>query len=184
MPALAIGLRAQSTTTLDETFQARIPMGTDALQLGKSGNTLYLLAMAESEQFEGWHHVRSNGQPTLTDTSGSQVTTYPDIVRFRVTASTWKDMLNTPPFPYQDVSDVNNFLLKLRFQVRLFRGLKQSVLRPDSVQLIGVPEEVPSNERIYEVTFAFHNIPVTERCQLEVYSPSGERLSRFHLDLY
>jgi hypothetical protein len=174
----------QAQEDVDHTYQARIPMGAEAVSLGKGGNVLYLLAMAEAEQFEGWRHVRNNRQTALTDLSGANVTLYPASIRFRVTASTRKNLLDAPPYPAAKPPDVNELLLGLRFQLKMFRGLRQTVIRPDSIQMIGVPEDIPYDERIYEVTFSLGNVPITDRCQLEVDSPSGERLARFHLDLY
>jgi hypothetical protein len=177
--ALSPGAQKQD---VDQTYQARIPMGAEALRLGKSGKVLYLLAMADAEQFEGWRHVRTHGESTLTDASGASVQSYPATIRFRVTVSTRKDLLDIPAYPHSEPPDLDKFLLSLRFQVKMFRGLKQTVIKPDSVQQVGVPEGVAYDERVYELTFSFQNLPITDRCLLEVYSPNGERVARFHLE--
>jgi hypothetical protein len=178
-----LSLSAQTPGDREQIYQAQVPLGAEALRLGGSDKVLYLLAMAEAEQFEGWRHVRSHGQVTLTDTSGAEVRFYPETIRFRVTVSTRKDLLAIPSYTAPAPANLNQFLLNLRFQLKMFRGLKQTVIRPKQAELIGVPEEVPYDERIYQLTFSLPGVPITDRCLLEVYSPSGERLARFHLEL-
>jgi hypothetical protein len=178
-----LSLQAQTPDSIEQVFQSRIPLGAEALRLGSSGKVLYLLAMAEAEEFAGWHYIRREGRASLTDASGASVQVYPEVIRFRVTASTRKDLLSVVPYPISEPADVNAFLLDLRFQLKLFRGLAQKVILPESTEQIGVPGDVPSEERIYQVTFALPHVPITDRCLLEVYSPGGERLARFPLQL-
>jgi hypothetical protein len=49
--------------------------------------------------------------------------------------------------------------------------------------MIGVPADVPYDERVYRINFALDKLPITDRCVLEVLSPTGERLTKFHFDL-
>ena len=49
--------------------------------------------------------------------------------------------------------------------------------------MIGVPADVAYDERVYRISFSGQKIPVSDRCILEVLSPTGERLTRFHFDL-
>ena len=50
--------------------------------------------------------------------------------------------------------------------------------------MIGVPADVPYDERVYRVNFDLpDNEPVTERFVLEVIRPRGERLARLHFSL-
>ena len=65
----------------------------------------------------------------------------------------------------------------------IFDGLRQIVVQPDSVEMIGMPGEVPYDERIYRVAVDLENIPLTNRVVLEVRDPDGERICKFHLDL-
>ena len=74
-------------------------------------------------------------------------------------------------------------LLDLRFQLKFFRGLRETVIAPEQVQQIGVPEEVPYNERVYLISFRLPEVPIEDRCTLEIYAPGGKRLTRFHLAL-
>jgi hypothetical protein len=76
-----------------------------------------------------------------------------------------------------------NLLLKLKFQLKAYHGLQARVIEPESVQMIGVPADVPYDERVYRINFALDKLPITDRCVLEVLSPTGERLTKFHFDL-
>jgi hypothetical protein len=79
--------------------------------------------------------------------------------------------------------NLNAYLLNLRFELKVFAGLRKRELQPLAVKLIGVPADLPYDERIYRVSFELPNIPVEERIVLNVMTPSGECLSKFHLDL-
>jgi hypothetical protein len=61
--------------------------------------------------------------------------------------------------------------------------LQMREIQPDSVEMIGVPADIAYDERIYRVRFNVDQLPVTDRCVLEVLLPDGERLTRFHFDL-
>ena len=47
-----------------------------------------------------------------------------------------------------------------------------------------MPAEVSYDERIYRIRFNLGRIPIDDRIVLEVFSPTGERLSKFHVDLF
>jgi hypothetical protein len=51
------------------------------------------------------------------------------------------------------------------------------------VSVVGVPLDVSYDERIYRVAFDLGDVSMGERIVLEVLSPEGERLTRFHLDM-
>ena len=73
------------------------------------------------------------------------------------------------------------FFVHARFQAAALPAQRQ--VAPVSVQLIGVPQDVPYDERVYRVTFDVGDLLVTDRCVLMVLSPDGERLTRFHFNL-
>jgi hypothetical protein len=49
--------------------------------------------------------------------------------------------------------------------------------------MIGVPSDISYDERIYRVTFNLNQMPITDRFVLEVRSPEGNRMAKFHFDL-
>lgn len=164
-------------------FHSVVPLGADGFQFRDAHRTMYLLATAYNPQFEGLRRIVERGRRRVLDAGGAPVAWYPESVAFRVTASTRLKLLDVDQWPTTAGQDMNRYLLGLRFQVRIFHGLIQRVLRPDAVQMIGMPADVSYDERVYRATFRLGKVPVTDRVVLEVLSPRGERLSRFHLDL-
>ena len=163
-------------------FHSRIPLGIEALALTPK-QTLYVLASAENEQFEGWRRSVTGERWYLTNANGSPVEYYPESISFRVTVSARLKLLEVPAFPIAMPDDLSEYLLRLSFRLKLFRGLNQQIVRPFDVQMIGVPAEIPYDERVYLVSFRLPHIPIHDRCVLEVLSPRGERLAKFHLDV-
>lgn len=149
---------------------------------------MYLLATAESPQFEGWR-VRDDGdRKTLLSADGQLVRFYPQHVSFRVTATAMRPkLLIIESYGTLNVSEdaLNSFLLDLRFRLLVFRGLDIARLEPRNVRMIGMPADVPYGERIYGISFDLPRpVPMEDRIVLEVLSPTGSRLCKFHLDFF
>ena len=143
-----------------------------------------LIASAESPQFEGMVNRRGKHRRQLVAADGEMVQYYPERVAFRVTASFRGHFVDPSSFAIAAPSvNENAYLLKLRFRIVVFDGLRQTELRPESVRLIGVPREMPYNERIYRLVAELGKIQTTKRVVLEVLDPNGGRICKFHLDL-
>jgi hypothetical protein len=184
LPALLCAApRSGAPTTTEYVFHSVVPLGAEGFKFRDAHETMFLLATAANPRFEGWRRIVDHGRRQLVDANGAPVLAYPDTVTFRITASTRLKLLDVDQWPETAGQDLNRYLLGLRFRVRVFHGLSQRVLQPDSVQLIGMPSTVSYDERIYRATFHLGGLPMTDRLVLEVLSPKGERLSRFHLDL-
>ncbi len=165
-------------------FHALVPLGVEGFTLGSPDRKFYLMALAEDPSFEGMHQKHVDSRRVLLDANGRQVTYFPRKLSFRVTATTWADKLESIDyFQLHAPADTNSFLLGLRFRLRIFRGLKARTLSASSVDLIGMPADISYEERIYRVTFDIGHVPVEDRIVLEVLSPSGDRLCKFHLDM-
>ncbi len=168
----------------DLQFHALVPLGVEGFTLGSSGRKFYVMALAEHPSFEGLHQVHVDSHRVLLDSLQRQVNYFPRKLTFRVTATTWADKLaDVDMTPLEIQSDTNAFLLGLRFRLKIFRGLKARTVAADTVKLIGMPADVTYDERIYQVTFDVGAVPVEDRVVLEVLSPDGDRLCKFHLDL-
>ena len=87
------------------------------------------------------------------------------------------------PLPLPCPADVNDYLMHLQFRLKVFSGLSYFYVQPASVEMIGMPAEVPYDERIYLAGFNLNGVPATDRIVLEVLDPAGARISRFHLEL-
>ncbi len=166
-------------------FHALVPLGAEAYQLegDKWKETITLLGSAENPQFEGMVRRELNHRDALFAADGTRIQFYPDWISFRVTAGFRTRLVEASPFPISATVDANDYLLHLRFRVVVFDGLRQTLIQPESVEMIGMPGEVPYDERIYRVTVNLPHIPLRDRVVLEVRDPSGERICKFHLDL-
>jgi hypothetical protein len=172
---------------LEYNFHSVVPLGVDALQLEPAKKTVYLLASAESPAFEGMKRLDDGNEVTVTAADGETVSFFPQTVDFRITASAKKKKFNdsdVEPYPVQAGQAVNDYLLNLKFRLKIFHGIDMRVIEPSEVKLIGVPGDVPYNERVYRASFSIGKVPVEDRMMLEILAPSGERISKFHLEFY
>ena len=178
---------ASSSPKWELAYHSVIPMGEDALLLRPSNRELFFLASAESSGFEGWHRPLGDSRKIMLSADGAAVAFYPRFIDFRVTISARTNAIpGLQPLLVDCESfqqDFNEFLLNLRFRLKVFRGLDITELEPKMVKLVGMPMDVPYDERIYRVSFDLGEVPLADRIVLEVLSPREERLTRFHLDM-
>jgi hypothetical protein len=45
--------------------------------------------------------------------------------------------------------------------------------------MIGMPPDVPYDERVYRINVNARNLPITDRLVVEIFSPHGELLTHF-----
>jgi hypothetical protein len=164
-------------------FHSIVPLGIESFKLEPASQTLNLLASAESPLFEGVKLLGHGRNRIVMGPDGRKISRYPQEITFRVTASATGKALDDKPSPVETSDDVNKYLLGLRFKLKVFRGLEYREFAPQQTEQVGVPNDVPYSERIYRLIFALDNVSVDERILLEVYDSSGERLTRFHLEL-
>jgi hypothetical protein len=165
-------------------FHAVVPLGHDTLRLEPAKKVVCLLASAEAIGFEGLQRREDNGRVLVTSANGEPVKHYPEVIDFRVTASARKKKLaesDEAPYPVHAEQPVNDYLLGLKFRLVIFHGLEARVLEPAAVKLIGVPADVPYDERVYRVSFNVGKVAVEDRMVLEVLDPDGNRVSKFPL---
>jgi len=165
----------------DSGLRARIPLGMERLQIEPNNRHIFMMATAESPEFENW--VRpSAGARVLYTRDGTLVRNFPRQLQFRVTATTKPyDLVGVDEFRMRYEGDLNQFILGLKFRLRIFRELDARTVEPSDVTMLGVPADTPYDERIWRVSFEIGEVPVDDKVVLEVLSPEGERLSRFHL---
>lgn len=176
--------QSQSQSNDEWTFHSLLPLGSTPLALKPAGTPLTLMATAESPMFEGWRRVTRGNRTVLLDASGTPVRQFPKMVRFRVSASTRPDRMLPfdKPFPVTG-DDPSKWLKQLSFRLKIFHGLDAREVQPATVQHLGVPPDVPYDERIYLVTFELKDVPAGDRLVLEVFAPDGTRVGKFHLEL-
>ncbi|HLH05665.1 MAG TPA: hypothetical protein VKW78_00360 [Terriglobales bacterium] len=172
------------TYATDTLYQSRIPLGWESFVLSSAKRCFYLLGSVENREFQGWRKVSIGSRNRLLDARGQPVRMYPDRLQFRITASARERMLDNEPFPFPSRIPLNAFLLGLRFRLKVFRGLEQRTIYPAAVVPIGMPADINYDERIYRIDFNIGRIPIEDRLVLEVLSPTGQRISKFHVDLF
>lgn len=185
VPSRAAGGKTVPPSLLWECeFHSVLPLGSEMFRLEGLKDPVMLLATAVSPELDGWKRVNQGGSRFVFAADGSQVQTYPRQVQFRVSASA----MGRAPAGYEllvvkSPTPLNDFLLDLRFRLKIFHGLHAREVEPAHVHMVGVPADVPYNERIYRLTFELPPVPVQDRMVLEVLSPQGERVARFHFEL-
>jgi hypothetical protein len=177
---------AQGQKTQHETmmFHSPLPLGADGYLLRPLNRRFYLMASADNPEFDKIKVTRIHLGGTVVGPDGTEMRHYPQELTFRVTASAIEsDIFASDVDPVNYSGDLNSFLLGLKFRLKVHRGLKVSVIQPERVHLIGVPADLPFEERVYHVAFDAGDVPLDARLVLEVTGPDGEKLSRFHLEM-
>ncbi len=164
-------------------LHANTPAGYEVIGLEPSGSTVSLLGLVECPEVEGAQHKAEGSHGKVVSAGGQTLDHFPRRFSFRITASLRRTLLENASYKLTTNEDPQQFLLRLGFRLKMYDGLRMRELTPESVQMIGVPADVPYDERVYRVSFDVGDLPVTNRVVLEVLSPEGERLTRFHFEL-
>ena len=178
--------RKTKPVTNEYHYHALVPLGSDNFEVrGAWRGSITFLASAENPQFEGLQRKVVDDRIVLVDQEGEPLKFYPENVDFRVTASTRVQMAepDPDPLPLEPKLDENDYLLGLKFRVKVFHGLKQRVMNAP-IHMIGVPADLGADERVYRVSATFPKISTQDRVVLEVIAPDGTRICKFHLDLF
>lgn len=164
-------------------FRAITPAGYEVITLKPSGATLAVLGLIECPEVEGAHSVAEGVRSKVMSAAGAPMTSFPRRFSFRVTATLRKTIQDDPSHSISTGEDPRQFILGLGFRLRVYNGIDRQELAPQSVEQVGMPEDISYDERVYRVSFDVGERPVTSRFVLEVFSPQGERLARFHFEL-
>ncbi|HKW73976.1 MAG TPA: hypothetical protein VJN64_00495 [Terriglobales bacterium] len=166
-----------------ETLRSTIPAGYEIVKLQPSGTELFLLGLIECPELEGAQRVSEGSHARIVAADGSSLDHFPRFLNFRITASLRKELLDSSTDGSVTAQDPREFILKLGFTLRDYDGLQLYELHPQSVEIIGVPADVPYDERVFRVSFDIGSRPISDRFVLEVLSPESARIARFHFEL-
>jgi hypothetical protein len=179
--------QTQQDSDYERSFHSAVPLGAERIDLS-SGKTMYILATAESPKFEGLRARDTGAQKMLLRADGSSFRFYPQHLEFRLTATAMRpDLLAIDSYGRLNLSagEINSYLLALGFRLLIFHALQVTPVEPETMHLIGMPADVDYDERVYQIAFDLpHAVSSDDRIVLEVLSPGGSRLCKFHLDFF
>lgn len=164
-------------------FHSPAPAGYTVVLLQPSHAEVSFLGLIECPQMEGVQRVSDGMRASLISPEGLPVRKFPRQISFRLTATLRKTLLDSPSEAVLTHEDPRQFLLKLRFKLKIYHGLDRRSIFPQSVKMLGMPADLPYDERIYRVNFALDNVPVSDRLVLEILSPHNEVLTHFTFGL-
>lgn len=166
-----------------DSFRSITPSGYEVIALQPSGANVALLALVDCPEIQGAQRVSQGQHARIVSSGGAALTRFPRRFSFRVTATLRKTILDPPSSSVTTSDDPHEFLMQLGFRLKVYTGLSRQEMAPASVEMIGMPADVAYDERVFRVTFDVGDRPVTDRVVLEVLSPQGVRLARFHFEL-
>jgi hypothetical protein len=156
-----------------------IPAGYDVVVLKPSGANLSLMGLIECPELEGAQSASQGSNKKLVSADGDTIRHFPQRFSFRITASLRK-MLIDRPVTSVDVSDEpHELLLNLKFRIRAYNGLEAHEIVPESVEMIGMPADVPYDERVYRINVNNVDLPITARLVVEILTPQGGLITHF-----
>jgi hypothetical protein len=164
-------------------LHSNMPAGYDVMVLKPSKATLSLIGLIECPELEGAQRVAEGLHRKLISADGETIKEFPQRFSFRITASLRKVFLEGPNTSVDVADDPQQLLLKLKFRIRAYNGLEVREIEPQSIEMIGMPAEVPYDERVYRININAAKLPITDRLVVEIYSPQGELLTHFPFSL-
>jgi len=160
-------------------LRPNMPAGYDIMLLKPSKATLSLIGLIECPELEGAQQVAEGLHKKLVSADGSTIKEFPQRFSFRITASLKKVFLDSPVTSVALPDDPHKLLLNLKFRVRAYNALQVREIVPQSIELIGMPADVPYDERVYRINIDAGKLPITDRLVVEIFSPEGELLTHF-----
>lgn len=164
-------------------LHSNMPAGYDVIVLKPSKATLSLIGLIECPELEGAQHVAEGSHRKLVSAEGGTIKEFPNRFSFRITASLKKVFVEGPNTSIDVADDPQQLLLKLKFRIRAYNGLEVREIKPQSIEMIGMPAEVPYDERVYRINVEGANLPITDRLVVEIFSPQGQLLTHFPFSL-
>jgi len=164
-------------------LRSTMPAGYDVMVLKPSKATLSLMGLIECPELEGAQQVAEGTHKRLVSAEGETIKEFPRRFSFRITASLRKIFVEVPGTSIDVADDPQELLLKLKFRIRAYHALEVREVVPQSVELIGMPADVPYDERVYRINIDTGKIPITDRLVVEIFSPQGELLTHFPFSL-
>ena len=164
-------------------LHSNMPAGYDVMVLNPSKATLSLIGLIECPELEGAQQVAEGLHKKLVSAGGDAIKEFPQHFSFRITASLRKNFVDPPLRSIDLADDPQELLLNLKFRIRAYHGLEVREIVPQSVEMIGMPADLPYDERVYRINIDAGKLPITDRLVVEIFSPEGELLTHFPFSL-
>jgi len=164
-------------------LHSAMPAGYEVVVLKPSGVNLSLMGLIECPELEGAQHVASGLHSRILAAGGERLEKFPQHFSFRITASLRKIVLDLPASTIHFSGNPQDLLLKLKFRIKAYHGLEMREITPESIEMIGIPADISSDERIYRVGVNVNDMPVIDRFVIEILSPEDEVLTHFPFSL-
>ena len=181
--SFALAAAAGSAPHVNNALHSTMPAGYDVVILKPAGTNLSLMGLVECAELEGAQSVSEGSQKRLVSAEGDTVRHFPQRFSFRITASLRKMLVDQPVASVNSGDEPHELLLNLKFRIRAYNGLESHEIVPESVEMIGMPADVPYDERVYRVNFNNVDLPITARLVIEIRTPQGELLTHFPFSL-
>lgn len=155
----------------------------DTVKLQPANEPLTFLATWVSPELTKYERVSTPKGAYIRDGSGKRLTKYPEKMSLRITIGNKTLLGDRKALELDSNMSAEELARNVHFRLKIYDGLEYRVVEPESVKNIGVPKDVPYNERIYVVDFALKGVPIDRRLMIEVLDPLDQRVARFSLSL-
>jgi hypothetical protein len=155
----------------------------DTVVLKKTGETLTILGTWIAPELAKYEKVGSSKGTYIRSADGERLTHYPEKMKLRITIGNKTTLNQQKPFEYDTDLTAEELAKQAHFRLRIYKGLEYRMVEPESVKMIGMPNDVPYNERIYMVDFPLKNVPIEDRLMIEVLDPHNQRLAKFTISM-
>jgi hypothetical protein len=137
------------------------------------------MGLVECPDLEGVQSVSEGSHKKLVSADGDTIRHFPRRFSFRITASLRKMLMDRPAVSVNAGDEPRQLLLNLKFRIRAYNGLESHEIVPESVEMIGMPADIPYDERVYRINLNNVDLPITARLVIEIRTPQGELLAHF-----
>ena len=164
-------------------FHAITPLGSDVLILQPAKKEISVMLTLDCKELEEARVVEKNSRKFVTNAAGEELTRYPPEIKFRFTAGSKTLLSEKDPLEVLTSATPEQFESHLHFRLKIFHGVDAQTVVPFESKIIGVPPEMPYDERIYRISFKLPDVPASDRIMFEVLDDAGARVAKFHLQL-
>ena len=164
-------------------FSAVMLLGSDSILLQPANQKLNMLLSVECPDFDRYVVTGQGRERKVADSDGNSIEYYPRELNFRFTIGSHSASDETEPNEFETKIPIDRFQSNLHFRLKVFHGTHVTNYEPSEMKMLGVPADIPYDERIYHFTFKLKNVPVEDRMMLEVLDEEGTRVGKFHLQI-